>query len=62
MQEFFTINQIANILSVSPKTLYSWAKAGRISHIKIGGCIRIPGAELNRMRRGLMNNHKYINR
>jgi excisionase family DNA binding protein len=34
------VREIAEVLSVKPKTLYQWAELGQIPHIKINGCLR----------------------
>ena len=34
------VKEVAEMLSVKPKTLYQWAELGQIPHLKINGCLR----------------------
>lgn len=42
---FFKVPELAGILDVNIKTLYSWIETGRLDAVKIGGwSVRIPRA------------------
>ncbi len=41
-----TIKQAAAVLCVAPTTLYQWASAGRVPHVRLGRCIRFQVAQL----------------
>lgn len=34
---FFKVNELAALLSISPKTLYGWIDQGKLDAVKIGG-------------------------
>ena len=40
MKKLLTIKDIAEMLSVSPKTLYQWAEYGSIPYVKLNGTLR----------------------
>ena len=44
-----TVKQAANELGVVPITIYRYVKTGRLAHCRVGGQIRIPKAEIERM-------------
>lgn len=50
--ETFNIKQAAAILGLTPRTLLSYVKAGRLHGVKIGGRWRFNGDELRRLLRG----------
>jgi predicted DNA-binding transcriptional regulator AlpA len=35
-----TVNQIGDFIGMSPKTIFQWAKQGRIPHIRMGSALR----------------------
>lgn len=35
-----TVKEIAQLLGVSPKTVYSWAELQQIPHVKLNGALR----------------------
>lgn len=41
MPELYTPTEVAQKLKVSPKTVYSWLKSGKIEGVKIGKLWRI---------------------
>jgi excisionase family DNA binding protein len=45
-----TIRQAAAELNVSEFTIRAWVGQRRIAHVRLGRCIRIPAAELRRLR------------
>jgi excisionase family DNA binding protein len=46
-----TISQAAVALNLSPHTIRSWIIQRRLSHIRLGRAIRIPGSEVERLLR-----------
>ena len=40
MKKFLTPKQLAEILQVSPKTVYDWTYTGFVPHVRIGRCVR----------------------
>jgi excisionase family DNA binding protein len=38
--------QAARLLSISQRTLWAWTKAGLLPHVRIGGAVLYPVAEL----------------
>ena len=44
--------QVAEFLSISRWTVYSWLSDGRIRSVKIGRLVRIPESEVERIVRG----------
>lgn len=51
--DFFKAKQVAQLLGVDPKTVYTWVSTGRIAHIRTpGNGIRVRGDEVRRMLRG----------
>ena len=43
-----TVNEVANKLRVTPRTIYRWIKAGKLDAIKLGGVVRIEEDAYNR--------------
>lgn len=50
--DFYTIAEAAAILRVNPATVSRQCKAGQLPHVRIGRVVRIPAAELDRLKRG----------
>ena len=47
LDNLISIKQAAKMLCVAPATLYMWASAGRVPHIRLGNrCIRFQVAQL----------------
>ena len=46
-----TISQAAVALNLSPHTIRAWITQRRLSHIRLGRVIRIPGSEVERLLR-----------
>lgn len=47
LDNLISIKQAAEMLCVAPTTLYMWASAGRVPHIRLGNrCIRFQVAQL----------------
>lgn len=44
--ELLTLAEVAQILKVSRKTLYTWKDAGKLRFVKIGSLVRITRADL----------------
>ena len=51
-REFYTPEQLAELLQVSKPAIYKWAQEGRIKAVRIGRTVRIPAAEVERLVRG----------
>lgn len=47
-----TVKQAAEIFSVTKRTIFRWIESGQIKAIKIGGTVRIPDEEIERLKRG----------
>ena len=39
-QKLVTVREVAELLSVAPKTVYQWAELRQIPCLKINGCLR----------------------
>ena len=51
--EFFKAKEVAELVGVDPKTVYTWVNAGKVAHIRtLGNGIRIRGDEVRRMMAG----------
>ena len=37
MQEYYTLKEVSEILSIKVKTLYKWVNEGKLKSVKIGG-------------------------
>jgi excisionase family DNA binding protein len=46
MDELFTVEQVAAILQLSPKTIKDWLRAGTLTGCKIGRLWRVTPADL----------------
>lgn len=44
--EYLTVNDVARLLYVNPKTVYRWCSAGKLPHIKIGCSLRFKQSDL----------------
>ncbi len=51
-REFYTPEQLAELLQVSKPAIYKWAQEGRIKAVRIGRTVRIPASEVERLLRG----------
>ena len=51
-QKDYSIKQFAELLSVTPKTVYVWDKKGIIETYKIGGITRVKHESYERVRNG----------
>lgn len=49
MEKFYTIKEFLQIFRISRHTFYKWKDKGIIKPIKVGGSIRIPESEINRI-------------
>ena len=47
-----TINEVAEIFGVCRNTVRNWTERGLIKAVKIGGSVRIPDEEVERVKRG----------
>lgn len=46
MQTFVTVDQVADALNVSPRSVRRWIKTGRLIAHRFGGAVRIASADL----------------
>lgn len=44
---FYTVGEVAQILSVSKVTVYRLVESGKLTSFKIQGCVRISGIDIN---------------
>lgn len=44
----YTAEDIAKKLNISKRTVYSWARTGKLKAIRIGGNVRFLGRDLNK--------------
>ena len=51
-REFYTPEQLAELLQVSKPAIYKWAHEGRIKAVRIGRTVRIPATEVERLLQG----------
>ncbi|MFJ7664152.1 helix-turn-helix domain-containing protein [Lysinibacillus sp. NPDC097162] len=40
MKQFLSVNEVAELLSVNPMTIYKWCKSGKLPYYTIGGSIK----------------------
>lgn len=48
-ERLLKIPAAAEVLNLRPKTLRAWMAARRIGYIRVGGAIRIPASEVQRI-------------
>ena len=48
-QRLLKVEAAATALDVSPKTLWGWIGQRRIEVVRLGRCVRIPEAEIDRL-------------
>ena len=46
LEALLTVQQVADYLQLNPSTVYQWAQKGRLPAIKLGGCWRFRGGDL----------------
>ncbi|WP_446936279.1 helix-turn-helix domain-containing protein [Lysinibacillus fusiformis] len=39
MKRFLSVNEVAELLSVKPLTIYRWCNSGKLPHYTIGGSV-----------------------
>lgn len=39
MKRFLSVNEVAELFSVNPMTIYKWCKSGKLPHYTIGGSV-----------------------
>jgi excisionase family DNA binding protein len=49
IEQLLTVRQVAQLLGVCPATIYKWAAAGVLPHVRIVNVIRIRPEELTRL-------------
>lgn len=52
MKEFYSLNEVAEILGFSIKTVREWVRLKKINYVKILGNIRVSKEELERLKKG----------
>lgn len=51
--DFFKCREVAKLLGVDPKTVYTWVSLGKVAHTRTpGNGIRVRGSEVRRMLSG----------
>ena len=46
LQQHYSLKNVAEMLSVSEKTVYRWVYEGTLKAHRIAGCVRVPKTEL----------------
>jgi len=46
---YLTCPEVAAALRTQPSTIYRWAREGVIQSVRVGGIVRVPSAELERI-------------
>lgn len=49
MKKLYTVNEVAEMLHVSPKTVRYWAQHGKISYFKVGCLVRFDEDQIRSM-------------
>ena len=49
LEQYYTIEEVAEKLKVTRQAIHNWIKEGRIDSIKIGRARRIPAASIERL-------------
>ncbi len=47
--KFYTPDEIAQELKVTPQAVYNWITKGKLEAVKIGRIVRVPGAAYERL-------------
>jgi excisionase family DNA binding protein len=50
--QFYTVREVAKILNLGLSTTYKVISEGHIAAVRIGGSVRVPPTEIDRLRRG----------
>ena len=50
--QFYTVREVAKILNLGLSTTYKVIAEGHITAVRIGGSVRVPPTEIDRLRRG----------
>ncbi len=45
----YTVDELASALSVHPVTIRRHIDKGKIRHVRLGGCVRVPASEVKRL-------------
>lgn len=46
---FYTPEELATMLKVTRQAVYNWIQQGQMEAVRIGGTVRIPGEEVERL-------------
>ncbi|KKM85913.1 hypothetical protein LCGC14_1284220 [marine sediment metagenome] len=61
--KWLTVTQMAGYLQVTPRTVYRWCKAGKLTSLKIGRvtrvCAKVPQSTLNIVDKDYQPESKY---
>jgi excisionase family DNA binding protein len=52
-QLFYTRNQVAKIIGITPRTVDRWIGKGTLKRVKVGGIVRIPHSSLDKVLGGI---------
>jgi len=58
MKRYLSIRQTADLLNVSPRTIYRWMKCGHLEVIKIGQTVRIDIQDIEK-KKGILEDHDF---
>ena len=48
LKRYYRVDEVAEYFSISVRTVYRLIEEGKLSRVKIRGCLRIPIGEINR--------------
>lgn len=48
----YSVRDIAELVRVSDRTVWRWIKAGELRSVKVGGSVRVPAAEVEKLFQG----------
>ena len=51
MKRFLTVTEVSELLRVHPRTVYGWARAGKLRAVHIGATWRIPEEAIDELKR-----------
>lgn len=52
VSEMLKVKDVAAFFQVSERTVWNWIYSGKIKTVKIGGVLRIPEGEIERLKKG----------
>jgi excisionase family DNA binding protein len=48
-QRMYKVNEFAEALNLSPKTIWAWVYSGKLTVVRLGRAVRIKQSELERL-------------